>query len=716
MKLHEAIKQIITQFGEQTVVESRLVNLLSDFLAFEDYPAAQHILKEFVVGGYSQQLLNCCLNKTGNEYLVEVDKIETGFIQEKKFKKDLSSYAIECLLYGLGKTNKVNEPFSNGFNPFANESSNILDSLNQQLADLKKQYIDYLDKLAILPKDPITEPAGYYSASSLNVLYGIELKIRVIVNDLGLNESSWGLNQRKQKIAEFEKAKVDAVNRAIDKKKKEYEAQIDSLVEQYSKYVKEKEDVPLNDGSSTLHFVADEINKLNKELNIDFSEDSYWSSREIDFTQRKQKVREQVAEKRKKEYQDTFDAIVRDYRDYIKKHKQIPQNDGFSKLQPLGEKLFSLYARLGLALPDNYFKDYEKKFVDEKEKAIEPLIKDLENSYLEETKDVISQFKSALFAKNTVPTEYGQEKLSHIEKRIRSVYEKAGINNPQMDFVRKALDSLEVQKKTLISQLVDKLKKQYLHVLQEGITIPSNLYFKRSGYYNKKTTALLNQHASSIKQLCAAANIKDDGFCEAEKEKALTKYEVDGKTMRNQIIWKLVVPVIISTFITLHGLNYASSTGEIAEFDKNMSQASSLMNSGDLTGAMNTFMVARDSYEGSYRPTSYRDEANNKIDETFKALSQKCNDLIEQRDLIGAKNLVESIPTKLIEENNEISSGITTINQEIDNVANQGVEELIRDIASNGGKLDENGKKYLDQLLQINPNDYWLNFVKNKEK
>lgn len=95
--------------------------------------------------------------------------------------------------------------------------------------------------------------------------------------------------------------------------------------------------------------------------------------------------------------------------------------------------------------------------------------------------------------------------------------------------------------------------------------------------------------------------------------------------------------VIISTFITLHGLNYASSTGEIAEFDKNMSQASSLMNSGDLTGAMNTFMVARDSYEGSYRPTSYRDEANNKIDETFKALSQKCNDLIEQRDLIGLK-------------------------------------------------------------------------------
>lgn len=330
MKLNEAIKQIVTQFGEQTVVESRLVNLLSDFLAFEDYPAVQHILKEFVAGGYAQQLHECCQNKSGNEFLLGIDKIQADFVQEKKFKKDLSSYAIECLLFGLGKTTKVNEPFSNGFSPYVNESSSILDTLNQQLADLKKQYIDYLDKLAILPKDPVNEPAGYYSTSSLNVLYGIEIKIRVIANDLGLNESSWAGSQRQQKIAEFERTKKDAVNRAIDKKKKEYEAQIDSLVAQYSKYVKDKEDVPLNDGSSTLHFVADEINKLYKELNVDYSTDNYWHLREDDFTQRKLKVREQVAEKRKKEYQDSFDAIIREYRDYIKKQKQIPSNDGFS--------------------------------------------------------------------------------------------------------------------------------------------------------------------------------------------------------------------------------------------------------------------------------------------------------------------------------------------------------------------------------------------------
>jgi hypothetical protein len=275
---------------------------------------------------------------------------------------------------------------------------------------------------------------------------------------------------------------------------------------------------------------------------------------------------------------------------------------------------------------------------------------------------------------------------------------------------------LEVQKKTLIAQLVEKLKKQYLHVLQEGITIPSNFYFKRSGYYNKKTTALLDQHASTIKQLCDAANIKEDGFCEREKENLLAQHEVDSKTMRNQIIWKLVVPVIIASFITFHGLNYASSTGEIAEFDKNMSTASSLLGNGDITGAMNSYMIARDSYDGSYRPTSYRGEAGEKIEETFKILTQKCNDLIEQRDLIGAKKLVESIPPKLIEENADIASGIATINQDIVNTASHGVEELITNIASNGGKLDESGKTYLDQLLQLTPNNYWLNFVKNKEK
>lgn len=44
MKLHEALRQIITQFGVSVLGEKRLVYLLSDYRAFEDYPAMRQIM------------------------------------------------------------------------------------------------------------------------------------------------------------------------------------------------------------------------------------------------------------------------------------------------------------------------------------------------------------------------------------------------------------------------------------------------------------------------------------------------------------------------------------------------------------------------------------------------------------------------------------------------------------------------------------------------
>ena len=41
---------------------------------------------------------------------------------------------------------------------------------------------------------------------------------------------------------------------------------------------------------------------------------------------------------------------------------------------------------------------------------------------------------------------------------------------------------------------------------------------------------------------------------------------------------------------------------------------------------------------------------------------------------------------------------------------------LLTNISSNGGKLDSEGKKMLDEALLVSPNNYWLNFIKNKEK
>lgn len=42
MKLHEATKQLVAQFGKNIVTNTRLANLLADINGYEEYPAIIH--------------------------------------------------------------------------------------------------------------------------------------------------------------------------------------------------------------------------------------------------------------------------------------------------------------------------------------------------------------------------------------------------------------------------------------------------------------------------------------------------------------------------------------------------------------------------------------------------------------------------------------------------------------------------------------------------
>lgn len=53
---------------------------------------------------------------------------------------------------------------------------------------------------------------------------------------------------------------------------------------------------------------------------------------------------------------------------------------------------------------------------------------------------------------------------------------------------------------------------------------------------------------------------------------------------------------------------------------------------------------------------------------------------------------------------------------ELSKAVENGLNNIIGNISNNNGKLDAKGRDVLNELLKINPNDYWLNFIKNKEK
>lgn len=214
-KLNIAIADVLKQFGIETIALEKLANLLLDYRAFEEYPSTKPILRDILKKGYGAKLLelyqaNKATMATGAVALVE------EYSKDTEYKKDHVQYVFDCLLFGLGVVKQVNEPFSNSFDPYA-AKGDILDTLDEQFNQLRKQYVDLLDKLAIRPNDILHDAAGYYEAAALTQLYAVEAKINVLCQELQRSDKDWCKKQLEMKLNTFKFAKEKAVQEEIRK-------------------------------------------------------------------------------------------------------------------------------------------------------------------------------------------------------------------------------------------------------------------------------------------------------------------------------------------------------------------------------------------------------------------------------------------------------------------------------------------------------------------
>lgn len=56
MKLQDALKKILWQFGVLVLQEKRLMSILADFQAFDEYPALKQVMKVLSDDGYAKEL------------------------------------------------------------------------------------------------------------------------------------------------------------------------------------------------------------------------------------------------------------------------------------------------------------------------------------------------------------------------------------------------------------------------------------------------------------------------------------------------------------------------------------------------------------------------------------------------------------------------------------------------------------------------------------
>ena len=138
------------------------------------------------------------------------------------------------------------------------------------------------------------------------------------------------------------------------------------------------------------------------------------------------------------------------------------------------------------------------------------------------------------------------------------------------------------------------------------------------------------------------------------------------------------------------------------------------MNQGDFDNAIRSYKEAYSNYN-DINSDKYKKKAIDKIDaitdKLIKDGDANSNNLLLASKIVESELELDLDPSderRLKDKTEELKLKII---ERIDN----GRNTLIMNLSANNGNLDKSGRKLLDELLLLSPNDYWLNFIKKKE-
>lgn len=254
-------------------------------------------------------------------------------------------------------------------------------------------------------------------------------------------------------------------------------------------------------------------------------------------------------------------------------------------------------------------------------------------------------------------------------------------------------------------------KKEYRRLLDTLLVIPD----KTSAYYPASALTKLSLVEGKIKLLSDALKINDVDWCIQEKEKVLQAHYKDTSSLKRKAYTKVAAVATTLLIGGAYGTSYVSSLGDINAFNQTVQKGDSFMSSGLYDQALVSYSEAYTNYD-AFNSSSYKEDAFQKMEEVTDKLIEKGK--TDNPSLLQAKNALQKqlqldIPspgrTRLQEKLNGVEAEIVS---KVDN----GRNTLILNVSANNGKLNEDGKKLLDELLELSPDDYWLKFIKNKEQ
>lgn len=349
--------------------------------------------------------------------------------------------------------------------------------------------------------------------------------------------------------------------------------------------------------------------------------------------------------------------------------------------------------------------------------ALDDLMSTLERDYkaLMEKGHIVEDdefgLKSAKFAPNVVSDLRSVEKKIIIIGNKRKENRQSWIDKTKSDFLASKSSPVSAR-----NGVLDQLKNDYLSRLSELDRST------KSGEIDFSDSTLKDTRRKLI-NLGSLLGKNMEQWCNDENDKLSKDREVRASTRKKRNVVVSAVAGVALLIGGWQGISYTSSADARAAYETTMASAKAEYAQGNYIAALDLFQKAENDYDASYSSSSYKGEAHAKAVETSDKIianwEEKVRPLLQSKKVAQAKALTLALPTNLVLDRNS-EQVFKSISEQIDSDlatrTTEMVDELLNDIYTHQGKLSEAGKAELDEMIKVVPDNYWLNFIKEKAK
>ena len=343
--------------------------------------------------------------------------------------------------------------------------------------------------------------------------------------------------------------------------------------------------------------------------------------------------------------------------------------------------------------------------------ALDDLMSTLERDYktLMEKGHIVEDdefgLKSAKFAPNVVSDLRSVEKKIIIIGNKRKENRQSWIDKTKSDFLASKSPPASAR-----NGVLDQLKNDYLSRLSELDRST------KSGEIDFSDSTLKDTRRKLI-NLGSLLGKNMEQWCNAENDKLSKDREVRASKRKKRNVVVSAVAGVALLIGGWQGISYTSSADARAAYETTMASAKAEYAQGNYTAALDLFQKAENDYDASYSSSSYKGEAHAKAVETSDKIianwEEKVRPLLQSKKVAQAKALTLALPTNLVLDGNS-EQVFKSISEQIDSDlatrTTEMVDELLNDIYTHQGKAE------LDEMIKVVPDNYWLNFIKEKAK